>query len=119
MAARLKEVKLYVSVYKTDVVLLIGPYTGIRAWMKKNLNKASYEYIEEVLEERSGVTGSTFHLLNGGAVIWMPKRDPAVLVHELFHVTHRMLSARSIPLANDTGEAYAYLLESMYLHFTK
>lgn len=39
--------------------------------------------------------------------------NAAVLVHECFHVTHSILSDRGVELNDETGEAFAYLLDSL------
>lgn len=104
-----------VNVYKTDVVLLIGNYAKVGPWLKRKLKPHAWEYIKDVIPDKEpSVEGRTFHLMGGGSVIWMGKKNNSVLVHELFHAAHRMLESRSIDLNEDTGEVYAYLLEHLY-----
>lgn len=114
-AAKLRDTHIHVGLYKTDVVLLIGPYEQVHSWLKKNLLKDRYEHIKDAIDNKEKtVQGRTFYLPGGGSVIWLPKRNMPVLVHELFHVVHNMLGARNIELTDDTGEVYAYLLENLY-----
>jgi len=44
-------------------------------------------------------------------IIWLRKKDVAVLAHEVFHVVHWILKYKGIYLSDDSQEAYAYLLE--------
>jgi len=109
-------VVFYDDIYKTNVCVQYG---GTEEEYIKFIKRLSGGNRKK--SEHTDITGNCFSYLQPKTnqryvFIWATRMD--VLIHELFHATYAMLCHRLV-LNWDTEEAYAYLIESLYLRITK
>lgn len=113
-----------ISGWNADVVLMVGDFSLVEPWVKKNvINKRKEELLSHLRddEQKPGHTnlGKTFFLAGGGSLIWLPENNPEIAVHEITHAVHHCLLSKDTPLSEDTLEAYAYLTEFLYKALVK
>ena len=103
-----------IPIYNTNALLLVEPTREEFDELlsnEVNRNKLTDEELQDIFKELdSEYQGFTDRLSKGGYIVLIKEKDmPLYYIHELFHLTHCVLSDRGITLDND-GEAYAYLL---------
>lgn len=103
---------IYLGVYDYTFWLAVGPFDQVKrfvAW--KNADT-------QVQRHPANVRGCIFRKPNFTPVLWIPKlprtaREHGTLAHEAFHLTYEVASWASIPLGDDSEEAYAHLLGAL------
>lgn len=113
---KLKVVKVYLALYKSDFILLIGEYKDVLPWAKRALLPWKYESLvkHSYKEEDKSLEGRTWDMGGGGSLIWMPSWNATVLSHEIIHAAMNCFNAKDTPVNRDTEELFAYLVG--YLH---
>lgn len=103
-----------IPIYNTNALMLVEPTKEEFDELLSdefNRNRFTDAELQNLFEEMdSSYVGFTNRLVKGGYIVLIKEKDnPIYYTHELFHLTHDVLSDRGITLDND-GEAYAYLL---------
>lgn len=102
------------AVYGTQFVLMWdGTPEQFAKIIKRDYDKL-YDGDGDFLGRCVSIDGKHAHTV----IILLPKwrKDPegiAILAHEIFHATERVMEFRDIPHSADTSEAYAYFFDSV------
>lgn len=108
-----------IDIYKRDVTVFVGSHEELKDWMSSNEVPSSWEQVaESIIESEDDALASYwYNVSNGNGIIelpWHPKtpKEIAAAAHEALHSVMRVLSFVGIPcVANESNEAYTYLLE--------
>ena len=105
-----------VEVFKVHVLFVVCDKDDILKNTKKMMLSSTYEILSKQLQfyPIGAEDGKTFCFEGGGSLIWMPKYNSSILVHEIFHATHHALEAKGFELTKSSHEAYAYCMEYVY-----
>lgn len=105
----------HIGVYNSDACLLIGPEEGVERWARKAMVKRKVEpFLEGFGKASDTLLGRTVYTGGGGCVIWMPKWNEAVFVHEIIHAAIGLFQGKHTPINQDTEEPFAYLVQFLY-----
>lgn len=121
----MKEIKIYESLYDTDISFLIGgTVSDIKKFLKKrhgeNLllwDRDRPQHIDQFLIEDTD--GYQFHVeapLGEGErfYAWAHKASDNILFHETLHITFDILFTRGVVYSDGSEEAFAYLGASIF-----
>lgn len=113
--------RAFLDLYKSQFILLIGSYKLIDEWAKKAMLKDKYEFIKKDFNEDtdSQLQGRTWDLGGGASLIWMPKWETNVFVHEITHAALNLFDAKVTPINEDTSEPFCYLMEYLFRELSK
>lgn len=104
-----------VGIYNCKVYVTIGEHIEKAA---KNLKKigGDADVAEFMVNNHSFWSdGSVYQTsCKTDCTLYLSNVNDALLVHELFHVTYKILSKIGMELSNDSEEAYAYLQEYLF-----
>ena len=110
-----REVRISIPVFKTGVVVMITRDTeraalNVRKWFHGDYDAWDADSIDGKTISKDGYSGP---------VIWMREepnnpRRAAVLHHEAFHATARIMDRMRVPLNYSTEEVYAYISEYIF-----
>ena len=104
----LRVVKIPVSIYNLELVVLVGQQDEAQKWcVRNNFPGTDIEDCEYMYDALTVYNGSTF-------VIWAEMFDWTIgsqvtMAHELEHACVKMLGIIGIPILPDNHEALAYL----------
>lgn len=121
---KLKKYIIPIELYFTQLEIWIG---GTEKEMVDYVNESEGKKDGEwVLDYRSGAYFVIKDPVHKGRIkqriVWVEKKDPTVLLHELFHAVCEIMAYKNIHLTKysdetyvkDSEEAYAYLIEFLY-----
>ncbi|RKT01091.1 hypothetical protein [Chryseobacterium defluvii] len=110
--------EINVSVYKTDILVIIG---GSSKERKKILTKYySKSEIENLFENTVFHEATTIQHTSGSIILLFNEKPNqnnfwlSILAHETFHVSSFIMRRVNIPLSQDSEEAYAYLQQMIF-----
>lgn len=108
-----------VDLYGSTVILVRGPAERLEGWIGKYVahTKHREKFLEILRKEpiKEADLGLTVYLESGTSLIWLPEdATVATFLHEVYHASSRMLSAKGIDHTQETEEVYAYLFEHIY-----
>lgn len=100
-------------VYGADVTIVVGPIDEFRPWVETH-------YATEFADLRWDGTVAGRVLQHRAPtytewIVWFPPRVSLdTIAHESVHLAARVLRDRNLKLCDDSEEAYAYYLESLF-----
>ena len=107
-----REVRISLPIYKSGIIVIITKDTkraaaNVRKWYNGEFEEWDADSIAGKTLSKEGYNGS---------VIWMrdSPRTPeqiAILAHEAFHATARLMDRLRVPLTYATEETYTYVME--------
>src|SRR4029079_13911238 len=106
----LKEIKVEWDTFNFKVYVVIGPYAGLRAYVKKRHRR--------VYRERKVINVCGLYIASKplcGGILWLPKvpRSPkelGYLAHEIGHAVWDMCDQRGINLDTMNDETFCYAI---------
>ncbi len=109
------------NLYKSQIILLIGPFEFVDEWAKEAMIKEKYDYIKDDLKRdvEKQLHGSTWNLGGGGSLIWLYKEKKDILVHEIVHAAMNLFEEKRTPINEDTHEPFAYLVEYLFRELSR
>lgn len=119
---KLLEKFVNVSIYHTDVIMVMGPRELLIDYVKGDNVQSKFKdelLANIVTANRKGTPkGSTFFVgTGGGCIIWLAGPEPDVYTHEIAHAAHHILKSKGIDMC-DADEAFAYLMEYLWVELS-
>jgi len=104
----MKEWHFEEKIYKRWVVLMICPWDEL----VEEMRKAKYIYVDDIQQAAGMNVRLTYDNSDHNCtVVWMPKFNTTVLVHELVHLVMATLDKTAVPVSYENEEAFAFYLE--------
>ncbi len=111
--------EIKVSIYKTDIHVIIG---GTTAQRRKEMRLKGYTeiYTEQLLERIKNHDATAVEHNSGDLTLFFnesPKKDNfwlSILTHETLHAACFILRKVGVPLSEESEEAYAYLQQMIF-----
>lgn len=104
-----------VEIYKTEVLVNVGDFTGLKKKLKKYLSKQEITQFTEDLNEHS--SGRSMPIKSKRCFCIWVKEYPdtvdaiAVMSHEILHIVFMIMAEVGIEYSQESEEAYTYLMQ--------
>lgn len=111
--------KIRSNMFGANIILVVCDIKNLEKLARNHIDQSKRNSLHEIVEKyRNDDDGYgkafTIEYKSGTAVIWMPKFDIDSLVHEVCHAAFNLMEKRHIYLSKDTGEVYAYLIDTIF-----